>query len=616
VARSLWTALALLLVAASTAWADGKVLHRVLAKPVRTPDQRALLRWDEATRTETLVVETTLEGEGTEFAWVLPLPAAPEIDASTTGLFPTLALVTAPDVEDRTDPTWVLAVSLGLGLWATVRWWGRPLRRRLAVLATPVSVTLGCGLALVLSPPGCGRKDTPLASDGGDPGVRVVARERVGVFDTTTLAADDPRALRAWLDANGFAAPAEMDPVLAEYVREGWVFVASKVRRDADHAGVHRIHPLAFTFQADAAVYPMRLTGVGAERLALELYVFSDRRAAADGLAVERCEEGRYRSWDDHDELARRSAGADVLTKLTGDLDRAAMARDVAIRWEPYAAHFVTLHTRDAALSLALVPGAIAWGLALLVAAFVSRRVAATATRPFVAWDAGAFLVALVLAAPVTVVAYLRVPRVEGGVRVVGWRSALDVDELGDLPPSVRGDAAALRAWLAERTAGRENPFSGGPMREEDSAGNWQVRERAGRVDLLLYPTGPSPRVIDASRLAVVEGSVRASDGTPVTGVTVAFDAPWKDTEPTRSVRDVTVATDADGRFRAEVSVGTEWTVRVRPTGRTHVAVRGFDAGASPTPRLDLVVPLASSAPGTPTGADGLPEPSPSERAR
>jgi len=55
--------------------ADGKVFSQVTAVKTTTPDQRALVNF--ADGTETLVVETTFVGAGTNFAWVVPLPAAP-----------------------------------------------------------------------------------------------------------------------------------------------------------------------------------------------------------------------------------------------------------------------------------------------------------------------------------------------------------------------------------------------------------------------------------------------------------------------------------------------------------------------------------------------------------
>ena len=95
--RRLAEALLILLLFDSVARADGVVIpSRAVAEPVRTPDQRALVAFDGST--ETLVVETTFEGAGRDFAWIVPLPAKPVVEESTTGLFPTLEVLSAPRV--------------------------------------------------------------------------------------------------------------------------------------------------------------------------------------------------------------------------------------------------------------------------------------------------------------------------------------------------------------------------------------------------------------------------------------------------------------------------------------------------------------------------------------
>lgn len=88
----------------SPAFADGKVFTRV-AIPARIPDQSALITFDG--KTERLVIETNVEGEGSHFAWVIPLPAVPKIEEATTGLFPTLRVITRPRVADY-DSDWPL----------------------------------------------------------------------------------------------------------------------------------------------------------------------------------------------------------------------------------------------------------------------------------------------------------------------------------------------------------------------------------------------------------------------------------------------------------------------------------------------------------------------------
>ncbi|MCZ6785621.1 MAG: DUF2330 domain-containing protein [Planctomycetota bacterium] len=71
-------ALALLCLTAPAS-GDGKVFSKAVPV-VEIPDQRALIHWEDGR--ERLVIETSFRGEGTEFAWVVPLPALPEIEAA------------------------------------------------------------------------------------------------------------------------------------------------------------------------------------------------------------------------------------------------------------------------------------------------------------------------------------------------------------------------------------------------------------------------------------------------------------------------------------------------------------------------------------------------------
>jgi len=52
---------------------------------VEIPDQRALINFSNGV--ERLVIETRFTGRGTNFTWVVPLPAKPVIEVATPGLF-------------------------------------------------------------------------------------------------------------------------------------------------------------------------------------------------------------------------------------------------------------------------------------------------------------------------------------------------------------------------------------------------------------------------------------------------------------------------------------------------------------------------------------------------
>ena len=69
--RGAMIALAALCCACAAAFADGTVFVSGAAKP-RIPDQSALITFDG--KTERLVIETSVESAGTDFAWVVPVP--------------------------------------------------------------------------------------------------------------------------------------------------------------------------------------------------------------------------------------------------------------------------------------------------------------------------------------------------------------------------------------------------------------------------------------------------------------------------------------------------------------------------------------------------------------
>jgi hypothetical protein len=96
-------------------------------------------------------------------------------------------------------------------------------------------------------------------------------RRLVGVFETATISSPDPSALEAWLRENGFHVSSNSGPAIADYVRDGWVFVTAKVHRDQADTQTGTAHPLSFTFPTAKPVYPMRLTGVDNGPIDVEL---------------------------------------------------------------------------------------------------------------------------------------------------------------------------------------------------------------------------------------------------------------------------------------------------------------------------------------------------------
>ena len=113
----------------------------------------------------------------------------------------------------------------------------------------------------------------------GGAGVNVLDRQRIGPFDVTRLAADDPAALAKWLADNGFPHPDGLDENLAAYVEDRWEIVAIQLVPAADSESLTGdLQPLRLSFRSDSVVYPMRLSRSATTPQTVDLYVLADHR--------------------------------------------------------------------------------------------------------------------------------------------------------------------------------------------------------------------------------------------------------------------------------------------------------------------------------------------------
>jgi len=386
-----------LVLVASSAFADGKVFggRRPAAAPdvvvdPSIPDQRALIV--QRAGKETLVIETAFEGRGTDFAWVVPTPNVPKIEEASTDLFPALADATRPELISRVPDLRIA----GLGVVAALLLARHGVRRRVRPMPLLLAVVACAGVfvdsalsldargadVLAMGAPGVLSVGVPMTREEAPVAVR--QREVVGAFDAVTISARDPRALVDWLHGNSFATPPGLEDVVAQYVREGWVFNAVRLRRGADGVDAVRIHPLSFTFDAATPVYPMRLTGVASGPVDVELYVAADTRAVADGFDARACamistdwsrvSGGGFAALGLPD-VARLVRGSKVVTRLERTFAPETMKADVPIAWTAYAPAQRVVFSNAASTALAWNAGAL-----LAIAAFVGMASAASST--------------------------------------------------------------------------------------------------------------------------------------------------------------------------------------------------------------------------------------------
>jgi hypothetical protein len=513
--RSLLVPLGLLMVSALPLLrADGKVWPGVGYAKVNIPDQRALIHYSKGV--ERLVIETSFVGPGTNFAWVVPLPSAPKIEPVSSAVFTTLPVIFQPKVVLQVGHWWfpvLLVLGLGALITSIVHRGSSPW----GVLAVLVVLLFLGSLLLPSLSRASSRSMAGVASLVAAPSVRILDRQRVGVFDTVTLSAKDPKALTSWLNTNGFATPTSATPVIADYVKDGWVFVAARVTRSTNTTEATAPHPLSFTFPTRKPVYPLRLTGVDNGPCTIDLYVFGPRRAEALGFQVTRCDRPTYHEVFPRPrleggkvrvrnaELAGLVNGAPVATKLTGTLTPAQMKRDAYLRWVPYRSQGATIYQSSAALTLAANVASIGLLLGAALTWFVYRPRSQRALSEY--W----FLELMVAAVGLGAITYLVTSRAASGeieIKRTWWRNevkmlalslrvALDDENLqspsaADLDRVVKGlGPYSSGDW---RHPGPViNSFTGQPLRIEKSPGNIWLQAATNRWDLIWFDFDGAP---------------------------------------------------------------------------------------------------------------------------
>ncbi|MCB9754444.1 MAG: DUF2330 domain-containing protein [Myxococcales bacterium] len=180
--------------------------------------------------------------DATSFAWVVPLLAVPSFSVGSEPLFDNVLSGSAPSYQ---------------------------LESR-SVLCEDEGETDTGGSSQVGS---SGTGDT-----GGPVGPEILHRETVGVYDIVVLSDGDAASLMQWLGDNGYEQDPAAEPILAEYLAEGYLFAAFKLTRGVE---VDQLHPVVLTYETGEACVPIRLTRIAAaEDLDIRTFFLADTRVA------------------------------------------------------------------------------------------------------------------------------------------------------------------------------------------------------------------------------------------------------------------------------------------------------------------------------------------------
>ncbi|PCK05431.1 MAG: hypothetical protein COA42_18240 [Alteromonadaceae bacterium] len=212
--------------------------------PINQSGEQIVFKQD-GDRTTTMV-RIFYSGEASEFGWVLPVPATPELSVGDDALFNQLEAATRPQFDllitgsECVDPTRVFE-------GATLDSSGFP-------LPVPTAV----------------------------PSVVIEQSLEVGPFDAQVISSDSANALALWLADNNLDLTDRGSELLEPYVNAGMKFVVLKLQSD-QAAG--DIQPIILDYPSTKPVIPITLTSIAAQDdMDVIVWVLGDNRAVPENF--------------------------------------------------------------------------------------------------------------------------------------------------------------------------------------------------------------------------------------------------------------------------------------------------------------------------------------------
>ena len=185
---------------------------------VNVAEESAVIVWDPTTNTEHFIRRATFRGEAREFGFLVPTPTIPVLARVDDDVFDRMQEKTTRRTDYRTEQVidWTPLLFM-------------PFVRR----------SKGEG-AVAARPP-----------------VEVLSTQKVAGYDAAILDANDATALSQWLAGNGYATTPDLTEWLEVYVRQGWIFSAFKIDKEADAITV-RTSAVRMSFVTERPFFPYR----------------------------------------------------------------------------------------------------------------------------------------------------------------------------------------------------------------------------------------------------------------------------------------------------------------------------------------------------------------------
>jgi hypothetical protein len=445
---------------------------------------------------ETLIVESAARPapNADRLAWILPLPAEPtSLEKFSPGALATLRLNVGYEIGGYPRGMlnfWIIGLLMSISLTGFIE--EKDPKKRASYRDWFILFGI-MGFLVLIAVAG--------PNDPAFKGTEELRSERVGNYDATTLRAQSAEDLQAWLREKDFAPlPAEGVKVVEDYIREGWVFVVSRLRREGGE--LLTPHPLKAVFPAKEPIFPMRLTALGAarEKTDVRLFVIGDHFYMHPQFETI-CAAGLSRAHDDtiridkpiysylaHPDLLNLLWGKTSISCLSASLASSEMKKDIVLTADSARkAGRKLLYARRALVMLALGTGF--WTLAFLlpIAGWIARDSRRAGFR-----FAGIALCVSALAAGWSVWGLPRAPhyRTEetGHLQSVRWRISSQMEAIAQREIRRGLPLEETRQAIAKRLTREGGKSLRGGAR---SRGRWAGRfllpkQRARRAGLVL----------------------------------------------------------------------------------------------------------------------------------
>jgi hypothetical protein len=249
----------------------------------------------------TLYDQIKYSGSPSSFAWVLPVHGQVTVALSSDLLFQAL---------DQATQTTILAPPL------------------------PACPSCNCSTTFSTSLPG------PAGPSEDHGGVTVTKQEVVGPYATVQLhpnSTSDTAALTAWLAANDYGIPANVDSVIGAYVSEGFDFLALRL---VPGQGIQAMRPVSVSSPGAGLSLPLRMVAAGTgATVGITLWVVASGRYEPQNFAHFVIAESDL-VWD---WAARASNYATLRTQKEAALQNAAWQIESSLDLSPYVVENVVL---------------------------------------------------------------------------------------------------------------------------------------------------------------------------------------------------------------------------------------------------------------------------------